>query len=247
MTLARPGPRTQPIRQTTDPTAESAAPPAAAKGAGDESADTPGSVPGGGCPAPGDGHPSTTAVADCLQRSTRVLGRAALERTLSELAPGGVYLAGPVAWPAGGLLHHRFTLTAVPARPEGCVVHRGGLFSVALSRGSPRVAVGHHPALWSPDVPRRWLPTDATAWPTHPRARIGQPRRAPSTPCATGVADPPDIPPMGGRHLPEDVLTIARTGGSGDWPPHLARRPTWWEGPWPRHRTARDPAWSGCR
>lgn len=30
----------------------------------------------------------------------------------------------------------------------------GGLFSVALSRGSPRVAVSHHPALWSPDVPR---------------------------------------------------------------------------------------------
>src|SRR2546428_5230704 len=31
----------------------------------------------------------------------------------------------------------------------------GGLFSVALSRGSPRVAVSNHPALWSPDVPRR--------------------------------------------------------------------------------------------
>lgn len=45
----------------------------------------------------------------------------------------------------------------------------GGLFSVALSRGSPRVAVGHHPALRSPDVPRRALRPDATAWPTHPR------------------------------------------------------------------------------
>ena len=31
----------------------------------------------------------------------------------------------------------------------------GGLFSVALSRGSLRVAVGHHLALWSPDVPRQ--------------------------------------------------------------------------------------------
>ena len=31
----------------------------------------------------------------------------------------------------------------------------GGLFSVALSRGSPRVAVSNHPALWSPDFPRR--------------------------------------------------------------------------------------------
>ena len=49
----------------------------------------------------------------------------------------------------------------------------GGLFSVALSRGSPRVAVGHHPALWSPDVPRQGRGPDATAWPTHPRTSIG--------------------------------------------------------------------------
>ena len=31
----------------------------------------------------------------------------------------------------------------------------GSLFSVALSRGSPRVGVTHHPALWSPDFPRQ--------------------------------------------------------------------------------------------
>ncbi|GGU77749.1 hypothetical protein GCM10010260_07680 [Streptomyces filipinensis] len=63
-----------------------------------------------------------------------------------DLAPGGVYLAAQVTLGTGGLLHHRFTLTEdeVP----------GGLLSVALSRGSPRVAVSHHPALWSPDVPR---------------------------------------------------------------------------------------------
>jgi hypothetical protein len=30
----------------------------------------------------------------------------------------------------------------------------GGLFSVALSCGSPRLGVAQHPALWSPDVPR---------------------------------------------------------------------------------------------
>jgi hypothetical protein len=47
---------------------------------------------------------------------------------------------------------------------------RGGLFSVALSRGSPRVAVDNHPALWSPDFPRRrpeghrrGRPTDSSA------------------------------------------------------------------------------------
>ena len=58
------------------------------------------------------------AVADHLQRPTRVLGRAALERTLSGLAPDGVYRADLVTQAAGGLLHHRFTLT--PA-PEGAV------------------------------------------------------------------------------------------------------------------------------
>ena len=31
----------------------------------------------------------------------------------------------------------------------------GGLLSVALSRGSPRVGVTDHPALRSPDLPRR--------------------------------------------------------------------------------------------
>ncbi len=121
--------------------------------AGDEPACKPGSVPRPRHRDRGDGHPSTTAVADRLQRPTRVLGRAALERTLSGFAPGGVYRAGPVTGAAGGLLHHRFTL----AVPE-LTLERGGLFSVALSRGSPRVAVGHHLALWSPDFPRRPRP-----------------------------------------------------------------------------------------
>ena len=46
----------------------------------------------------------------------------------------------------GGLLPHRFTLAGAST---------GGLFSVALSRGSPRVGVTDHPALWSPDFPRQ--------------------------------------------------------------------------------------------
>ena len=82
------------------------------------------------------------------------IGRATLDRLRSTpetgvplgLAPGVVYLAAPVTRDAGGLLHHRFTLTPLT---------RGGLFSVALSRGSPRVAVSNHPALRSPDFPRR--------------------------------------------------------------------------------------------
>lgn len=45
---------------------------------------------------------------------------------------------------SGALLPHLFTLTRAA----------GGLFSVALSRGLPRVGVTHRPALRSPDVPR---------------------------------------------------------------------------------------------
>src|SRR5690625_7803322 len=53
-----------------------------------------------------------------------------LNVSLFGLAPGGVCPATPVTWRAGGLLHHRFTLTAV-----NC----GGLLSVALI---PRVTPG---------------------------------------------------------------------------------------------------------
>ena len=65
------------------------------------------------------------------------------------LAPGGVYRAGGVAPAAGALLPHPFTLTCAGPRPA-----IGGLLSVALSCGSPRLAVSQHPALRSPDLPR---------------------------------------------------------------------------------------------
>ncbi len=114
--------------------------------------DTPGSVLPCRYQRGSSGHPSTDAVADALQRPTRTLGRAALKRVLSGLAPGGVYLAFPVTREAGGLLHHRFTLTCfVPLSNRR---DAGGLFSVALACGLPRVGVTHHPALRSPDVPR---------------------------------------------------------------------------------------------
>ena len=75
-----------------------------------------------------------------------------------------------------GLLQVGFT--EPPQSPEALVVSYttvsplpkteifGGLFSVALSRGSLRVAVGHHLALWSPDVPRQ-----------HPKALTRPPDR----------------------------------------------------------------------
>jgi hypothetical protein len=68
--------------------------------------------------ARGGGHPSRTAVADSLVRSTRE-HRAGRPRSLAQgtvgspldLAPGGVYRAAAVTCGAGGLLHRRFTLT----------------------------------------------------------------------------------------------------------------------------------------
>src|SRR5262249_50188078 len=111
-----------------------------------------------------DGHPSGTAVAGSLVRSTREhrAGRPqALAQALrpkpqgpSDLAPGGVYLAARITPGAGGLLHHRFTLTLGPAKDRA----KGGLLSVALSRGSPRVGVTDHPAHRSPDLPHRVSP-----------------------------------------------------------------------------------------
>jgi hypothetical protein len=88
----------------------------------DEPACKPDSVSGG--------HPSRATVAGDLERPTRRLGRAALQRlrgcghrsvrTLLGLAPGGVYRAVRVTPDAGGLLHHRFTLTRTPGANIAC-------------------------------------------------------------------------------------------------------------------------------
>src|SRR6188472_2527119 len=107
-----------------------------------------------------------------------------------DLAPGGVYRAAPVTRGAGGLLHHRFTLTG-PSLARS----PGGLLSVALSRGSPRVAVGNHPALWSPDFPRppegdRGCPAVSSAPERTGRHTLGRPpaRVHPSTDGAAEAA-----------------------------------------------------------
>jgi hypothetical protein len=113
----------------------------------------PGSVPS----CDGDDHPSTTTVAGRLQRSTRALGRAALERARVRCPKAPDFLtllqvgfAEPSRSP-GALVGSYSTVSPLPLATE---VARGGLFSVALSRESPRVGVTHHLALWSPDLPR---------------------------------------------------------------------------------------------
>src|SRR6476469_10401699 len=150
--------------------------------------DTPGSVFPRCCRRGSSGHPSTDAVADALQRPTRTLGRAALKRVLSGLAPGGVYLAFPVTREAGGLLHHRFTLTCfVPLSNRR---DAGGLFSVALACGLPRVGVTHHPALRSPYVPRATCVA---------RGRLVNPSVIHSTVSPAAPAPPAPFSPAGGR------------------------------------------------
>ena len=103
-----------------------------------------------------------------------------VRRVLSQLALWtAIYLGTTLPQPSSGLpgnsassldvpcvtlLRTRFTeparspwplvvsYTTVSPLPPACA--DGGLLSVALSRGLPRVGVTHRPALWSPDVPR---------------------------------------------------------------------------------------------
>src|ERR687885_781934 len=63
------------------------------------------------------GHPSGPAVASrlgraALERLRRTAAGPGLAAVPLDLAPGGVYRAAPVTRCAGGLLHHRFTLTS---------------------------------------------------------------------------------------------------------------------------------------
>src|SRR5205085_7257461 len=107
------------------------------------------------------------------------VGRAVL--TLLGLAPGGACRAARVTPGAGALLPHRFTLTCAPGGP-GAI---GGLLSVALSCGSPRLGVTQHRALWSPDVPR----TGAARSPARGRLADSLPGPAYDAPDAGGAAD----------------------------------------------------------
>ena len=127
------------------------------RSATDESACTPGSVTHHWA----GGHPSRPAVAGRLQRPTRrhrtgrprSPARSTTRGRYSFLALLRVGFTEPPRSP-GTLVGSYPTVSPLPHNPAGAG-HRGGLFSVALSRGLPRVAVSNHPALWSPDVPRR--------------------------------------------------------------------------------------------
>jgi hypothetical protein len=125
---------------------------------------TPGSVPL--ARASDDDHSSGTSVTARLKRpNPEASGEQPLSHTpprqgdggiasLFGLAPGGVYRAPDVTTGTGALLPHRFTLTSIRCvAASRSTQASGGLFSVALSLGSPPLDVIQHPALWSPDFP----------------------------------------------------------------------------------------------
>ena len=119
----------------------------------------PGSVPSPGKNAGnGDGHSSGTPVAERLVRPTRAAVRrfarlpdiSGCLPLLLGLAPGGVF---PAAAVAGSAVRSYRTFAPLPGMP-------GGLFSVALSLGSPPPGVTRHrtsvePGLSSPRRKRR--------------------------------------------------------------------------------------------
>jgi hypothetical protein len=102
----------------------------------------------------GGGHPSRTAVAGSLVRSTRG-HRAGSPQTLAQapkgpldLAPGGVYQAAAVTCGSGGLLHHRFTITARPKPEAVCFLwhypagHPGSALPTTLPCGARTFLTG---------------------------------------------------------------------------------------------------------
>jgi len=110
------------------------------------------------------GHLSGKRVTALLVRPTRGPGEQPGYTLLFGLAPGGVYLAD-------ALPRLRCALTApfhpYPPAPRRSTPRRraGGLLSVALACGFPRLVISQHPALWCPDFPRRLisLPSLASA------------------------------------------------------------------------------------
>src|SRR5690348_13276344 len=144
------------------------------------------------------------------------IGRAALDRSRREpLAPLLTLLrvgfTEPPQSPAALVVSYT-TVSPLPRRWR-----RGGLFSVALSRGSPRVGVTDHPALWSPDLPhracaRRDRPADSPVLRIR-RIRPGprsEPNRRLRTTPAIRSPPPPGRPPSTWRTHPRRTLPRRR-------------------------------------
>src|ERR1700687_3011436 len=95
--------------------------------------------------------------------------RAAVNALLFGLAPGGVCLAGRSPG-------RRWALTPpfhpCPTAPLRRSERPGGVISVALSFGSPRLGVTQRPALWSPDFPPTLIHLSAVTRPPRPGSSL---------------------------------------------------------------------------
>ncbi len=213
-------------------------------GDGCQTACKPGSVRGA-C-APRDGHSSGTRIAARLARPTRTTRRKRprcrprLERGRRPAVP----IRSCSRWglpcrrrcrPRGALLPHRFALARnMPARRPSR--RAGGLFSVALSLGSPPPAVSRHRSSVEPGLSSiaamRQRPSSRLAtgpW-AGPRARSSQGQGS--------ALDPPRTAALGTRYSRNGVQRLASGGvqGQSPWPytftisPNENRDPG---GPWP--------------
>jgi hypothetical protein len=130
----------------------------------------PGSVPS----CDGDGHSSGTFVAERLARPTRAAARKPARHGFEAVPAAPTWSCSRWGfpcrrhyWQRGALLPHHFTLAAHDIPSLGR--HRlGGVFSVALSLGSPPPAVNRHrasvePGLSSLPLPKE-RPSDRLAW-----------------------------------------------------------------------------------
>ena len=167
---------------------------------------------------PAPGWPSICAVypgaAPLLLRGP---GRTGRPYPLSDLAPGGVYRAAAVT--SDAVRSYR-TVSPLPVRRTRGPGAIGGLFSVALSCGSPRLAASQHPALRSPDLPRR----------CHREAhRRGHPADSPSPPVCQGT--PPGATPAPARRLSgRSSCPSPHPRSSCRWSPRP--RWSWWSPGW---------------
>ncbi len=122
----------------------------------------PGSVPTPRRRGAGEDHSSRRRIAAPLERSTRALALARFGRVTLDSAPtracSGRGLPrrrspGCRAWALTPRFHPCLFLPSGRSHATGGSTAIGGVVSVALSLGLPRVAVNDLPALWSPDFP----------------------------------------------------------------------------------------------
>ena len=145
---------------------------------------------------------------DCTRRCERA--------TVPCLALLRVGFAEPPGSPRALVRSYR-TVSPLPVTVRSPGRPIGGLFSVALSCGSPRLAVSQHPALRSPDLPRHGQCRAATTQPTHRRVPVCQPTvasAAPIGPLAVPVPATSGPPRLGANRAPRSKGSGPRSAAS---------------------------------